>query len=137
MIPLSSPAKRGRGTARSAGEGAPDSTLHLHCKEFATREAGAENARSVQAIEKNGRSHSANPPHALLLQPHAWAVAIGERDAGFFERMLDGFDGARLQRFAAFEAHDRAGRDMGQLRQIAHTQFQGGSRHAALGSVHR
>jgi len=54
----------------------------------------------------------------------------------FFERPPDGFDGAGLQRFAGFEAHDRPGRDMGQLRQIAHTQFQSGSRHAALGSVH-
>jgi hypothetical protein len=77
-----------------------------------------------------------SPGLRLLLQPHARPVAVGELDAGFFERPPDGFDGAGLQRFAGFEAHDRPGRDMGQLRQIAHTQFQSGSRHAALGSVH-
>ena len=72
-----------------------------------------------------------------LLEPNAGLVAVGEFDAGFFQGALDGFDGARLQCLAGFEAHDGAGRDMGQLRQIADAQFQSGSRHAALGGVHR
>ena len=76
-------------------------------------------------------------PCLTLLQPYARLVAVGEFDTGLFQGALDRFDGARLQRLAGFEAHDGAGRDMGQLRQIADAQFQSGSRHAALGRVHR
>jgi hypothetical protein len=65
-----------------------------------------------------------------LPQPDARLVAVGELNAGLFQGALDGFDGARLQGLAGLEAHDGAGRDMGQLGQIADAQFQSGSRHA-------
>ena len=74
---------------------------------------------------------------SALLEPHAGLIAVGEYDAGFFQGVPDDVDGARLQRLAGFETYDRAGRDPGELRQIADAQFQSGSRHAALGGMHR
>jgi hypothetical protein len=71
------------------------------------------------------------------LEPDARLIAVGELDAGFFQRVPDDVDGAGLQRFAGFETYDGAGSDPGALRQIADAQFQSGSRHAALGGVHR
>jgi len=105
--------------------------IHGHSVSLAQRARARRQGLIIGTKRKQGLG-----PARLLLQPHAWPVAVGELDARFFERTLNGFDGARLQRFAGFEAHDRAGRDMGQPRQLAHTQFQGGSRHAALSSVH-
>jgi len=74
---------------------------------------------------------------SALLEPHARLIAVDEYDAGFFQRVLDDVDGAGLQRFAGFEAYDGAGRDLRHFRKLAHAQFQSGSRHAALGGVHR
>jgi hypothetical protein len=74
---------------------------------------------------------------SALLEPHAGLIAVGELDAGFFQRVPDDVDGAGLQRFAGFETYDGAGRDLRHFRKLAHAQFQSGSRHAALGGMHR
>ena len=74
---------------------------------------------------------------SALLEPHAGLIAVGECDAGFFQGVPDDVDGAGLKRFAGFETYDGAGRDSGEFRQIADAQFQSGSRHAALGGMHR
>jgi hypothetical protein len=74
---------------------------------------------------------------SALLEPHAGLIAVGEYDAGFFQGVLDDVDGAGLQRFAGFETYDGAGRDLRHFRKLAHGQFQSGSRHAALGGIHR
>jgi hypothetical protein len=74
---------------------------------------------------------------SALLEPHAGLIAVGEYDAGFFQRVPDDVDGAGLQRFAGFETYDGAGRDPRHFRKLADAQFQSGSRHAALGGMHR
>ena len=74
---------------------------------------------------------------SALLEPNAGLIAVGEYDAGFFERVPDDVDGAGLQRFAGFETYDGAGRDLRHFRKLADAQFQSGSRHAALGRMHR
>jgi hypothetical protein len=74
---------------------------------------------------------------SALLEPHAGLIAVGEYDAGFFQRVPDDVDGAGLQRFAGFETYDGAGRDLRHFRKLADAQFQSGSRHAALGGMHR
>jgi hypothetical protein len=60
---------------------------------------------------------------SALLEPHAGLIAVGEYDAGFFQRVLDDVDGAGLQRFAGFEAYDGAGRDLRHFRKLPNGQF--------------
>jgi hypothetical protein len=71
-----------------------------------------------------------------FLKPHAGLIAVGEYDAGFFQRVPDVGEGTRLQRFAGLKTRNCAGRDLRQFRQVAHAQSQSGSRHAALGGIH-
>ena len=54
-----------------------------------------------------------------FLKPHAGLIAVGEYDAGFFQRVPDDVDGAGLQRFAGFETYDGAGRDSGDAGHIS------------------
>jgi hypothetical protein len=74
---------------------------------------------------------------SALLEPHPGLIAVGEYDAGFFQGVPDDVDSAGLQRFAGFETYDGASRDLRHFRKLAHGQFQSGSRHAALGGIHR
>lgn len=70
-----------------------------------------------------------------LLHPHAGLVAVDELDAGFFQGVLDGLDGARFQRLARFKPPDRSRRDFGHGRKVADAEAEGGSRHSALSAI--
>jgi len=72
-----------------------------------------------------------------MLHPNAGLVAVGELDTGLFQRALDRFDGARLQRLAGFEARNRARRNFGELGDIANPKLERGSGHSGLCRRHR
>jgi len=72
----------------------------------------------------------------FLLDPHARLVAFDEFDAGFFEGVLDCFDGAGLQRPAGFQARDCRSRDLRHHRKIADSKVERGPRHSALSAIY-
>ena len=80
---------------------------------------------------------AAQPIRRRLFDPNAWPVAVDELDAGFFERVLNVFDGTRLQAFAGFQSTDRIGRDLSHSREFADADLQGGPRHPALLCIYR
>jgi hypothetical protein len=80
---------------------------------------------------------AAQPILLRLFDPYARLVAVDELDAGFFERVLNGFDGARLQVFAGLEPTNCIGRDLGHGREFADADLQGGPRHPALLGINR
>lgn len=76
--------------------------------------------------------HACDEP---LLHPHAGLVAVGELDAGFFQGVLDGLDGARFQRLACFKARDGSRRDLGHGRKVTDPKAERGARHSALSGI--
>jgi hypothetical protein len=72
----------------------------------------------------------------LLLDPNTRLVAVDELNAGFFESVLYGFDGAGLQRPAGFQPHDCGGCDLGHHRKIAHSEVERGPCHSALDAIY-
>src|SRR6266850_8581980 len=66
------------------------------------RTRGASPARGLQVWQAGAPADGATLP-LLLAQLHARLVAVGERDAGFFECALNRLEGARLQLFAGFQ----------------------------------
>jgi hypothetical protein len=72
----------------------------------------------------------------LRFDPHARLVAVDELDAGFFEGVLYGFDGAGLQRPAGFQSRNCGRCDLGHHRKIPHSKVERGPRHSALGAIY-
>jgi hypothetical protein len=75
---------------------------------------------------------AAQPILRHLFDPNSRLVAVDELDAGFFERLLNGFDGARLQTFAGLQPYNRVRSDLGHGCKLAHVDVQRGARHTAL-----
>ena len=76
---------------------------------------------------------STHPPnYKPLFDPNARLVAVDELDAGFFERVLNGFDGARLQTSAGLQPYNRIRSDLGHGCKLAHADLQRSPCHTAL-----